>query len=206
MEKMIYKVPVTWEMMGYINVLADTQKEAFDLADEQVESENLPQSGEYIEDSYSIDSDILSMLDEDSDAVLGHTTITCQSGQDLWNKLRLRYKVEEAKRITEGYLSRISYKKPQDDPTANTFRDELRQAMKRTNDILTISANLNIYSLQNQTQMMYAVAYGTDLQDAINRTCNKINKDKYMESTSPENWSGEEFRKSKENGGVLLYT
>lgn len=206
MEKMIYKVPVTWEMMGYLNVLADTQEEAFNLADKQVEAENLPENGEYVEDTYSIDSDILSLLYEDSDAVLCHTTIACQSGQDMWNELRLRYNVEEAKRIVEEYLSRMSDKQSQDDPTGNTFRDELRQAMKKTNDILTVSPNLKIYSLHNQTQMMYAVAYGTALQDAIKRTCDLINNYKCMDSTSPENWNGEEFRKSKENCGVLLYT
>lgn len=68
--KKIYKVPVTWEMMGYLKVLADTQEEALELAEKEIVSGHLPQNGEYVEDSYSIDSDILNMLEDDPNAEL----------------------------------------------------------------------------------------------------------------------------------------
>ena len=68
--KKIYKIPVTWEMMGYLNVLADTQEEALELAEKEINSEHLPQNGEYLEDSYSVDTDIMNMLKDDPDAEL----------------------------------------------------------------------------------------------------------------------------------------
>lgn len=64
---------------------------------------------------------------------------------------------------------------------------------------------MKLWSLHNESQMMYAVAYGDTLQDAIERTCREINENNRSEYTAPENWDEEEFNENK-YGGVILFT
>ena len=64
---------------------------------------------------------------------------------------------------------------------------------------------MKIWSLWNESQVMYAVAYGDSLLDAIERTCSEINRNGRAEHTVPDNWDGEEFVSHK-YGGVLLFT
>lgn len=63
---------------------------------------------------------------------------------------------------------------------------------------------MKLWNLQNESQIMYAVAYGDTLQDAINRTCREINENRRAEYTDPEKWDGEEWDSTK-YGGVLLF-
>lgn len=56
MAKMVYKVPVVWEMMGYVLVEADSAEEAMVYAKEHADEFPLP-TGEYLEDSFEIDEE-----------------------------------------------------------------------------------------------------------------------------------------------------
>lgn len=49
---------------------------------------------------------------------------------------------------------------------------------------------MKLWNLQNESQIMYAVAYGDTLQDAINRTCREINENGRAEYTDPGKWDG----------------
>jgi hypothetical protein len=51
-----YKIPVSWEMYGYITVQADTLEDAIEMA----EDFPLP-DGSYIEDSFQIDIEALTV-------------------------------------------------------------------------------------------------------------------------------------------------
>lgn len=63
-----------------------------------------------------------------------------------------------------------------------------------------------IWSLCNESKLMFAVAYGKSMEDAIARICREINENgrATAEHTSPEEWVGEEFTKDS-YGGVLIY-
>lgn len=63
---------------------------------------------------------------------------------------------------------------------------------------------MKLWNLRNESQIMYAVAYGDTLQDAINRTCREINEKGRAEYTDPGKWDGEEWDSTK-YGGVLLF-
>lgn len=56
-----WKVPVVWEMMGYLKIPkseAPTEKEALEMAEKMIDSCELPDDGEYLDDSMEIDSDV----------------------------------------------------------------------------------------------------------------------------------------------------
>lgn len=42
-----YKIPVHWEVMGYIEVEAETIQDAIDIFDENIESYSLPTEPDY---------------------------------------------------------------------------------------------------------------------------------------------------------------
>jgi len=50
--KKIYKIPVSWEMFGYVEVNADSLEKAIEIAES--ESSALP-NGNYLENSFKID-------------------------------------------------------------------------------------------------------------------------------------------------------
>lgn len=56
-----WKVPVVWEMMGYLRIPkseAPTEKEALVMAEKMIGSCEVPEDGEYLDDSMEIDSDV----------------------------------------------------------------------------------------------------------------------------------------------------
>lgn len=56
-----WKVPVVWEMMGYLKIPkteAPTEKEALVMAEKMIGSCEVPEDGEYLDDSMEIDSDV----------------------------------------------------------------------------------------------------------------------------------------------------
>lgn len=57
MAKMVYKVPVVWEMMGYVLVDAESSEEAVAYAKEHKDEFTLPTDGNYLEDSFEVDEE-----------------------------------------------------------------------------------------------------------------------------------------------------
>ena len=55
--KMVYKVPVVWSMMGYVLVDAEGADEALIYAVEHLDEFDLPRNGEYLEDSFEVDTE-----------------------------------------------------------------------------------------------------------------------------------------------------
>lgn len=55
--KKLYKIPVTWTMVGYIEVMASSPEEAIRLAEEEGVNCPLPDNGEYLEDSFEINEE-----------------------------------------------------------------------------------------------------------------------------------------------------
>ena len=49
-----YKVPVYWQMAGYVTVEANSEEEAFESVKENAESLSLPDNGEYLEGSFEV--------------------------------------------------------------------------------------------------------------------------------------------------------
>lgn len=57
----IYKIPVTWEVYGFVEVEAETAQEALKLANEKEASDNsfdLPTDSDYVENSFAIEQDL----------------------------------------------------------------------------------------------------------------------------------------------------
>lgn len=50
------KVPVTWEMCGYVDIKADTMEEAMEIFDNEQDYIKLPDNGEYIDGSFRLSS------------------------------------------------------------------------------------------------------------------------------------------------------
>jgi hypothetical protein len=58
-----YKIPVVWQMMGTVEVQAESLDDAVDkVLDTDVP---LPEDGEYIEDSFEVDESVYSTEDDD---------------------------------------------------------------------------------------------------------------------------------------------
>jgi len=55
-----YKVPVVWQMYGYVEVEAENVDEAVLIA----EGAPLPDNGEYVEGSFEVDHDAMHLVDE----------------------------------------------------------------------------------------------------------------------------------------------
>lgn len=56
-----FKIPVSWEMYGYVKVKANTAEEALKIAERKEYNGAgfaLPNDGEYIDDSFKIDNDM----------------------------------------------------------------------------------------------------------------------------------------------------
>ena len=131
MEKTIYKVPVVWQMMGYLSITASNQKEAIDLAEKEGRICPLPANGEYLEDSFQIDDDILSYIDdEDSDTILDGMPIPFDSGGDFWNYLKATFGYEVALKKTKFYLDLPLEQDRPDYAAEQQFRKELYDAMQ----------------------------------------------------------------------------
>ena len=62
MKQKTYKVPVAWQMYGYITVQANDKKHAFEIADSDM-AIGLPDNGTYVEGSWEADWEL---LDEDN--------------------------------------------------------------------------------------------------------------------------------------------
>ena len=50
-----WKIPVVWQMMGYIEVEAGTLAEAIKIAKDDNNSVLLPHNGEYLDESWEVD-------------------------------------------------------------------------------------------------------------------------------------------------------
>ena len=55
--KQKYVIPVTYEMAGLITIEANSAEEAANIADEHIDELPLPTDAEYIDGSYSVESD-----------------------------------------------------------------------------------------------------------------------------------------------------
>ena len=53
----MYKVPVVFQMMGYVEVFAESSEAAFKQVSENINSFSLPENAEYLEDSFEVDED-----------------------------------------------------------------------------------------------------------------------------------------------------
>ena len=53
----MYKVPVVYQMMGYVEVFAESSEAAFKQVSENINSFSLPENAEYLEDSFEVDED-----------------------------------------------------------------------------------------------------------------------------------------------------
>lgn len=55
MAKEMWKIPCVWQMMGYLEVEADTPEEAWKTAEKEEMNCPLPDNGQYLEDSFELD-------------------------------------------------------------------------------------------------------------------------------------------------------
>lgn len=61
---------------------------------------------------------------------------------------------------------------------------------------------LRVWYLWNQNRVVFAVAYGKTLEDAIKRTCTRL--DQNGDETDPSEWDGEEFAPGTYGGVIIL--
>lgn len=61
-----FKIPVSWEMCGIIEIEADTLKEAIERAKENEDALPLPDDGEYIDASFVIDEELARVWPENT--------------------------------------------------------------------------------------------------------------------------------------------
>lgn len=61
---------------------------------------------------------------------------------------------------------------------------------------------LRVWNLWNKNRVVFAVAYGETLEDAIKRTCTRLNQN--GNETNPSEWDGEEFVPGT-YGGVIIF-
>lgn len=59
-----WKIPVVWQMMGTIAVVADTLAEAMELARDEEGVIPLPDNGSYLDDSWELASEDAAMIRE----------------------------------------------------------------------------------------------------------------------------------------------
>jgi|TARA_R110002020_G_scaffold48280_1_gene137594 hypothetical protein len=53
-----YKIPVSWQMYGYVTVEADTAQHAAEIAESDM-GIGLPDNGSYVEASWEVDWDVI---------------------------------------------------------------------------------------------------------------------------------------------------
>ena len=127
-----YKIPVSWEMSGYLTIPASNEKEAIDMAEMEADNCKLP-DGEYVNDSFVIDDDCLFHLEDEEFVLNKGGTITYGSGitffVDLCNQFGEKAAVEKA----NNYLSMPLDENRPDYKEETKFRGELyRMVMKKT--------------------------------------------------------------------------
>lgn len=61
---------------------------------------------------------------------------------------------------------------------------------------------LRVWYLWNKNRVVFAVAYGKTLEDAIKRTCTRL--DQNGKETDPSEWDGEEFAQGTYGGVIIL--
>lgn len=59
-----WRIPVVWEMMGTVNVVADTLSEAMELAKDKDGVIPLPDNGQYLDDSWAVATDDIELIRE----------------------------------------------------------------------------------------------------------------------------------------------
>ena len=52
-----FRLPVTWEVCGFVNVTAETLEEAIEDFKKNKDEYELPDDGEYVEDSFQLSDD-----------------------------------------------------------------------------------------------------------------------------------------------------
>ena len=52
--KKTFKMPVTWEVCGFVDVEADSLEEAIDKFEENCDNYELPENGEYVDGSFGL--------------------------------------------------------------------------------------------------------------------------------------------------------
>ena len=125
-----YKIPVNWEMSGYLTIPASNEKEAIDMAEMEADTCKLP-DGEYVNDSFAIDDDCLFHL-EDEEFILDKSgTITYGSGttffMDLCNQFGEKAAIEKA----NNYLTMPLDENKPDYKEELKFRNELQNAIHK---------------------------------------------------------------------------
>lgn len=55
---MRYRIPVSWQMYGYVTVEADTAQHAAEIAESDM-GIGLPDNGDYVEASWEVDWDVI---------------------------------------------------------------------------------------------------------------------------------------------------
>lgn len=63
---------------------------------------------------------------------------------------------------------------------------------------------LRIWNLWNENRVIFSVAYGDTLEEAIRLTCSEMNEKNRGPKTDPEEWDGEEFTPHT-YGGVAIF-
>lgn len=128
MEKKIYKIPVVWSMMGYLSITASNEQEAIALAEKEVRTCSLPKNGEYLDDSFEIDQDVLKDLGDDR--CLMSEEIHYENGSAFLNDLLANYGIEEGFAKARRYLEIPLPRNPDDRKEEQLFRRELIAALE----------------------------------------------------------------------------
>ena len=63
---------------------------------------------------------------------------------------------------------------------------------------------LRIWNLWNENRVIFSVAYGDTLEEAIRLTCSEMNEKNRGPKTDPEEWDGEEFTPHTYGGGAIF--
>lgn len=63
---------------------------------------------------------------------------------------------------------------------------------------------LRIWNLWNENRVIFSVAYGDTLEEAIRLTCSEINEKNRGPQTDPDEWDGEEFTPHTYGGAVIF--
>lgn len=98
---------------------------------------------------------------------------------------------EELDAITEAALNARA---------CNKKIDELERTDANPDD--TKEKELRVWYLWNMNRVVFAVVYGKTLEDAIKRTCTRL--DQNGDETDPSEWDGEEFAPGTYGGVIIL--
>lgn len=126
MKIIFFKVPVVWSMMGYLSIPALDQKDAIHLAQKEAPVCHLPANGEYLDDSFEIDTD----LDPQDPGLMVENVVEYATGYDFWEDLVSIYGAQEAKGKATRYLDLPLKSSDPDYKEALRFRSELFSAME----------------------------------------------------------------------------